>query len=490
MFQCLEVGRHKKRRARSTSADGRRKVEEKVRHVERVEPFVEENKPDLIVSGGGGAFLHGTHTYDKNIKVGPKQMGYTRVVAYPNEMVSACLGWMNMNNFRWRGWRCDLIFAVLYLGVVSSLFPLCGIHDDHEAFNPNHNPLLLLQWVVRTIGSLMLRVMSSEDVSLFCFCGICFGALALQSPDHKMSPCLRYFVAFSHGIGHIAAAICCLLFVQCVAEWVVKNDVVKITTADSDILPESGLGATIYDEYKTHFYPVLKNFTHPDSSLELDPLQSESLFVYIMTSIIEHSSKICEYLFTHVPLLKTTLRIFDLPTVIAQNHHDTCAILCSGGMECLRSHDRVRYQSIDRGVFVPYLAAVTLYYIFLAVPLAGSIFGSWLALCLNLFHCQSDLGFSCVQIQHWKNFVKLHIRPDGELEIFAIGLEKVPTDWTKDPMWQGQGTQSKKKSDVRPSWTLQHPSKWVPRKDLKKHIPQIIDNTCIPKRIIKRSGAS
>lgn len=84
---------------------------------ERVEPFTEDNRPELIVSGGGGAFLHGTNTFDRDIKVGPKQQSYTRVAAYPNEAVSTYLGWLNMYHFRWRGWRCDLIFALLYLGI-------------------------------------------------------------------------------------------------------------------------------------------------------------------------------------------------------------------------------------------------------------------------------------------------------------------------------------------------------------------------------------
>ncbi len=83
----------------------------------RVEPFVEGNRPELIVSGGGGAFMHGTNIYARNIKVGPKQQQYTRVAAYPSEVISTYLGWLNMYHFRWRGWRCDLIFATMYLGL-------------------------------------------------------------------------------------------------------------------------------------------------------------------------------------------------------------------------------------------------------------------------------------------------------------------------------------------------------------------------------------
>lgn len=97
--------------------------------------------------------MHGTNVFDRDIKVGPKRQEYTRVVAYPNEITSSYLGWLNMYQFRSRGWRCDLIFAVVYLGIgkgqwrfvtldlylfttlttgvniiVSSFFPLCGVY--------------------------------------------------------------------------------------------------------------------------------------------------------------------------------------------------------------------------------------------------------------------------------------------------------------------------------------------------------------------------
>lgn len=111
---------HLQRRVRSYSLDrlSKKKSSGDLRRKrENFDPFIEENKPQLIVSGGGGAFLHGTNTFDRDIKVGPKGIEYTRVTAYPNEATSACLGWLNMYQFRWRGWRCDLIFAVTYLGI-------------------------------------------------------------------------------------------------------------------------------------------------------------------------------------------------------------------------------------------------------------------------------------------------------------------------------------------------------------------------------------
>ncbi len=106
--------------SRSLSLDGISKIYEDSKYnlsPDKFEPFIEENKPDLIVSGGGGAFLHGTNAFERDIKVGPKRQSYTRVCAYPNEKISSYLGWLIMYHFRWRGWRCDLVFALLYLGI-------------------------------------------------------------------------------------------------------------------------------------------------------------------------------------------------------------------------------------------------------------------------------------------------------------------------------------------------------------------------------------
>ena len=267
-----------------------------------------------------------------------------------------------------------------------------------------------------------------------------------------------------------------------------KEQIVKVTTGTRNpfATPHTGIAGSIYDEYKTHVYPVLKNFTHAGSTAVLvGPFNTE-----LMTStaskiktVMEYGSNTWDFLFTHVPLLKTTLKIFDLPSLVAQNHHDMCSHLCADGMECLMSHDPIRFQTIKRGTFVPYLVGITLYYVFIAVPMAGNIFGTWLAVSLNIFKCQCDLAFSSLQIQHYKNFLKLHIKEDGELEVFAIGLQKVPTAWVKDPAYE----EMESKFDGRPSWSWKYPSKWIPAKRSKYHTPQIVDYVCIPKRRIKQA---
>ena len=53
-----------------------------------------DDKPMLIVSGGGGAFLHPTHTFHDKITVEKDE--YSRVCAYPSTKVSQNLSWLNL----------------------------------------------------------------------------------------------------------------------------------------------------------------------------------------------------------------------------------------------------------------------------------------------------------------------------------------------------------------------------------------------------------
>mmetsp|Transcript_16000 Transcript_16000/g.29014 ORF Transcript_16000/g.29014 Transcript_16000/m.29014 type:complete len:902 (-) Transcript_16000:1417-4122(-) len=86
--------------------------------------------PVLIVSGGGGAFLHPTHCFQDQIKVGKDEQGYSRVCAYPSAKVSRHLSWLNLWQFRWRNWRLDVLWAITHFGICSSLFPLCGVYGE------------------------------------------------------------------------------------------------------------------------------------------------------------------------------------------------------------------------------------------------------------------------------------------------------------------------------------------------------------------------
>ncbi|MBP3964017.1 metallophosphoesterase [Paenibacillus lignilyticus] len=61
------------------------------------------------------------------------------------------------------------------------------------------------------------------------------------------------------------------------------------------------------------------------------------------------------------------------------------------------------------------------------------IMGLYLLLSLNGFGRHSGEAFSAMQIDNWKNFIRIHIDKDGSLTIFPIGMEHVVKKWKRAP---------------------------------------------------------
>jgi len=156
------------------------------------------------------------------------------------------------------------------------------------------------------------------------------------------------------------------------------------------------------------------------------------------------------------------------------------------------------FAQIPRWTIITYVLCVSVYFFVLAIPAAGNIFGTWLALTLNVFKAQYNEGFSSLRIQHWKNFLRCHITKNGDLEIYGIGLDRVPKSWVKDGEWDGSSAAKAARERERiinkmkngeagengdkPSFEWERPSMWVPDSKNIKHVPRIIDYTLIRKR--------
>ena len=357
--------------------------------------------------------------------------------------------------------------------------------DDYHAHTGS-----ILTWAFRRVMLLFAQIFMQGRVSLF-FTLVVTG-IAYTFAD---SSCLkaRTHLAWSmaHASAQIFSALICILFVEFMAEIVVNEGLVVVATqkiASDGLNSEScgtGLASTIFDEYTIHFSHTLEDFKllNMTNSTTCAP---EALHSYrIDERFYEMVSSIISWLYREAPFLKTTLSVFDLPGIIGSTHVEMCDLLCAGDTECTFSNDFVRYQQIDRGTILKYLTSICLYYIIFAVPLAGNVMGSWLHLSLNYLKCQYDEGFSSLRVEHWKNFLRLHIDEDGDLEIFAVGLHRVPKKWRKDPAWDGycaDASEGNDKSTVKPSWMWGTPSKWIPWRNRKKFTPQLIDHTKIKRR--------
>lgn len=61
--------------------------------------------------------------------------------------------------------------------------------------------------------------------------------------------------------------------------------------------------------------------------------------------------------------------------------------------------------------------------------LGSMIMGLYLLVSLNRFDRHGNEAFSSLQIQDWKNFLRLKIDSEGTLTIYPVGIERVPRRW-------------------------------------------------------------
>lgn len=122
--------------------------------------------------------------------------------------------------------------------------------------------------------------------------------------------------------------------------------------------------------------------------------------------------------------------VFDVPELMAVTRRTVCT---SG------------WDSLSRSSAVLYYMASFLYFWVLCTPVVSWIFGCYLYYCVNWLHIHYDEAFSALRIPHYKSFLRTHIDASGALEIFTIGLRKIPRKWATN------------RGDVHIN-----PSKWVP----------------------------
>jgi hypothetical protein len=74
----------------------------------------------------------------------------------------------------------------------------------------------------------------------------------------------------------------------------------------------------------------------------------------------------------------------------------------------------------------PDIVAAQLVNIAAGMLLGATLFGLYLFVSANLFAVHTDGAFSALRIADYKHFLRLHITDRGVLEIFPIGMTRVP----------------------------------------------------------------
>lgn len=106
-----------------------------------------------------------------------------------------------------------------------------------------------------------------------------------------------------------------------------------------------------------------------------------------------------------------------------------------------------------------YLGMLGYYWLF-APPVMGLVFGLYLYISCCLFHLHADEAFSALRVQNHKGFTRLHITPNGDLEVYSLAVNVVPTSWKEDIKWRGPFGGGNPEC---PAHKAEYPSRWIPK---------------------------
>ncbi|KAF5444984.1 hypothetical protein F2P56_034075 [Juglans regia] len=149
--------------------------------------------------------------------------------------------------------------------------------------------------------------------------------------------------------------------------------------------------------------------------------------------------------------IKYVMSAFDVPELIAVTRRN----ICENGME-----------SLSRAAAIVYYVSVFLYFWVLSTPAVSFVFGCYLYICVNWFNLHYDEAFSSLRIANYKAFTRFHIKPNGDLEVFTLAVDKVPEDWQLDSQWKQESEELSQRikfgdQDTEElSYRREFPSKW------------------------------
>eukprot|EP00929_Paragymnodinium_shiwhaense_P091221 TRINITY_DN51244_c0_g1_i1.p1 TRINITY_DN51244_c0_g1~~TRINITY_DN51244_c0_g1_i1.p1 ORF type:complete len:1150 (-),score=135.26 TRINITY_DN51244_c0_g1_i1:315-3764(-) len=367
-----------------------------VHHYSRYTPSQPGGGPELVISGGGGAFLHPTH-------VPVKVAGYRYASCYPSQYISRAFGLLNPFEFRRRNWAFEIVLGVLYVLMVISAMPLCG-----------HTERALAEW---RGGANFAKV--CFELVVFCYVRICEDTVVAL-------------------VTQIGVFLVCIGFAE--AQWGkrrrflwgcglgVVNPLMAVVLACACDLAFTAMGSQA------------ENTPEPPMLLRNLPSPFDEKGIWVTQNAIS---------------------FLDLPTHIFNARE----AVCSAG------------PNPPRYLYVSYVLLVLPYFWILATPLSAFLFGAYLAFA-SMWGRHFDESFSSLRIQNFKNFLRMHIDKEGTLHLYAIGVDRVSTQWTEDPLWKKEV-----KAQARAPASRFTPSRWKPKKALKT---KLVDHIQLPSRSQKK----
>ncbi|TPP49954.1 hypothetical protein CGC21_29600 [Leishmania donovani] len=378
----------------------------------------------LVVSGGGGAFLHGP----RNTPVVSQLTAYRRACAFPARntlptLLSRLLG------FRVINWKFDLIIGVFSFLVVVSLLPqsIKDVRHDSESSPLMTLPNAAAAWWERVcvyVVTLFTKGIASVLVTL-----VFFAAFAAAGSEKNAPVWMR--LLHSSFWTFLTVFVCCgmLAYLICTLQYMVDNDMLVSADGHWGSAVEDQVRASV-DSLLNHTQRVLGEAHASVTAHELQRLQ---------TSLYGGSL---------VNWCGVVLRCLDPFEMLAYLSEKVSSPEMGTFTEDASRLDEVLY----------YLYFVFFYWI-LVTPLVSFVIGSYLMCCVTLFDSLFDATYSAFQIEEYKHFVRFRLdAATRELHAYVIIMSHVPKLWSWDAAYQKELKSEKVRT--APPHLRAYPSRW------------------------------
>ncbi|RNF03187.1 hypothetical protein TraAM80_05921 [Trypanosoma rangeli] len=404
--------------------------------------------PTLVVSGGGGAFLHGMC----NALVVTQGTEYRRSSAFPSRNVLTSI-LARLVGFRLINWKFDIIAGFLCFGLIMSALPLTMQDERMRGVTG------LPQYVV-CVASLTL------DLTLFTFEKAVVSLLFLT---------FIFVVFFSGGAGQRSVVF--RLFYA--SYWTLLV-----------VLCSTGVLAVVHTTliYMTNRRMLLSTRGHWGSMMEVQVRSAADTALVRTRDVLGEDNVVASalrraQLAVHGSWLVESVCIFLRGLDVVENlaylsHHVSMNVTGTFSPSTDRLH-----------IFLYYLHLLLIYWL-LATPLISFVIGMFLFVSVQLFGFMYDAAYSSFQIEDYKHFIRFNIDNQRRLHGYVVAERRVPKVWKRDVKHVDEFLSPEKRH--LPPHLRERPSRWQPvQSDGEESVAEVLEHFVVkPHRLSGHASAN
>ncbi|RNF23168.1 uncharacterized protein Tco025E_02862 [Trypanosoma conorhini] len=404
--------------------------------------------PTLVVSGGGGAFLHGM----RNALVVTQGTEYRRSSAFPSRNVLTSI-LARLVGFRLINWKFDVIAGFLSFGLIVSALPLT-MQDERM------REVTGLPQYAACVVSLTL------DLTLFTFEKAVVSLIILTF----------VFAVFFSGGAEQRGAVFRLFYAS---YWTLLV-----------VLCSTGVLAVVHTTlmYMTNRHMLLSTRGHWGSMMEVQVRSAADTALVRTREVLGEDHVVAAalgrmQLAAHGSWLVEggciLLRGLDVMENLAYLSHQV-SMNVTGTFSS--STDRLH-------IFLYYLHLLLIYWL-LATPLISFVVGLFLFVSVQFFGFMYDAAYSSFQIEDYKHFIRFSIDRRRRLHGYVVAERRVPKVWRRDARHVAEFLSPEK--GRLPPHLRERPSRWQPvQSDGNESVAEVLEHFVVkPHRLSGQPSAA